>query len=281
MYVPREKTIAGDKNTSGNGSVMRNAAVPICFHDNAEEALIAARNQSLVTHQGEEAAECCRLITHIAICAMNGSGTSENLIKSVLSSLGETFKSPVPSVQALAESKIEDGNPDRDWRWKTEDGVAYHYCESRAKRNPGYIGSYAMDATAMALHCVWSTHSFAEAILKAANMCGDADSVASVTGQLAGAFYGVLALPREWIETVSEWDGYQIALRAYRLFHGIWWNESELGPLRKKEEEEETDSGDDDFDEEEDDDDGTTVKEEDDDDSTTVKEEEKKEDDDK
>ena len=85
-----------------------------------------------------------------------------------------------------------------------------------------------MDATAMALHCVWSTHSFAEAILKAVNMRGDADSVGSVTGQIAGAFYGVLALPPEWIKTVAKWDNYHTALRAYRLFHGIWWNPSEL-----------------------------------------------------
>lgn len=37
---------------------------------------------------------------------------------------------------------------------------------------------------AMALHCVYSTNTFAEAVLKAANLCGDSDSVASVTGQV-------------------------------------------------------------------------------------------------
>ena len=231
VYHPREETAAGDKRTSGNGSVMRNAAVPVCFHDDHDAGLTIARRQSLVTHQGEEAAECCRLITHVAILAMNSTGSDEHRVRSVLSSLGETFQTPVPSVKALAMSQMEDENPDRDWRWKTEEGAAYHYCESRAKKQPGYVGSYAMDATAMALHCVWSTHSFTEAVLKAVNMCGDADSVGAVTGQLAGAFYGFHAIPLEWIKTVSQWDGYETGLRAYRLFHKIWWNVSELeGP---------------------------------------------------
>ena len=42
---------------------------------------------------------------------------------------------------------------------------------------PGYIGSYAMDGFAMALHCVYHTSSLPQAILKCANLRGDADSV--------------------------------------------------------------------------------------------------------
>ena len=225
IFEPSKKTVAGDKNTSGNGSVMRNAAVPICFHDDCDKALEVARAQSLITHQGEEAAECCRLLTHVVLSAMKA--TDSDRVHRVLNGLGDSFKTPLASVQALARSEMEDNNPDRDWRWKTE-GTEYHYSPSRTKKDPGYIGSYAMDATAMALHCVWSTDSFSSAILKAANMCGDADTVAAVTGQIAGAFYGVQQLPEEWITTVSKWDGYEIGLRAYRLFHKKWWHESEL-----------------------------------------------------
>jgi ADP-ribosylglycohydrolase len=38
----------------------------------------------------------------------------------------------------------------------------------------------------MALHCVWSTDSFKDALLKCANLRGDSDSVAAVAGQIAG-----------------------------------------------------------------------------------------------
>lgn len=40
----------------------------------------------------------------------------------------------------------------------------------------------------MALHCVYNSNSFQEALLLCANMRGDSDSVASVCGQIAGEF---------------------------------------------------------------------------------------------
>ena len=64
-------TKAGDKNTSGNGSLMRNAAVPICFWNDINKACKISRGQSLVTHQGEEAEECCALLTYIIVNILN------------------------------------------------------------------------------------------------------------------------------------------------------------------------------------------------------------------
>lgn len=48
-----------------------------------------------------------------------------------------------------------------------------------------------MDALSMALHIVYHTESFADAVLWAVNMGGDCDSVGSVVGQIAGAMYGI------------------------------------------------------------------------------------------
>ena len=47
-----EYTTSGDLNTSGNGSVMRNAAIPVFYHRNMEKALEFSRKQSKTTHQG-------------------------------------------------------------------------------------------------------------------------------------------------------------------------------------------------------------------------------------
>lgn len=46
---------------------------------------------------------------------------------------------------------------DRDWNWKSPD---FTYSPCRNKQQPGYIGSYCMDALSMALHTVWYTNSF-------------------------------------------------------------------------------------------------------------------------
>lgn len=131
-----EYTQEGDKNTSGNGSIMRNAAIPIFYYSVIkflaclisqwpEEALQYAYKQSKTTHQGEEAAECCRLLTYICIRAI-GMGTDATP-SSVLSDLSG-FSSSTYSVQCLASSLQEENvenlpkfkPEDRCWNWKDQ-----------------------------------------------------------------------------------------------------------------------------------------------------------------
>ena len=206
-----EYTKAGDNKTSGNGSVMRNAAVPICFYKDINKGRDIAKKQSLVTHQGDEAAACCELLTFIIIKLINGSE-----LKDVLNKLGDEFKCEVESVNILAKSEQENDDIERNWNWKDSN---FKYSEKRAKRNPGYIGSYCMDCMAMALHVCYVTNTFKEAIIKVVNLRGDSDSVGSVVGQIAGAYYGLENIPEDWIKIVEKWDHQEIALRGYMLLH--------------------------------------------------------------
>lgn len=54
-----------------------------------------------------------------------------------------------------------------------------------------FKGIYALDAMAMALHIVYFSKNFKEAVLKAANLGGDADTLAAIVGQIAGSKYGL------------------------------------------------------------------------------------------
>jgi len=102
------RTKAGDKNTSGNGSIMRNAAVPLYFSNDIEAAQKFARKQSRTTHQGDEAAECCRLLTFTVVKLLDSPFPDPVERKnSVLSKLGEEFTSKEPSVMFLAKSGFE------------------------------------------------------------------------------------------------------------------------------------------------------------------------------
>ena len=204
-------TKAGDNKTSGNGSVMRNAAVPICFYKDINKGRDIARKQSLVTHQGDEAAACCELLTFIIIKLINGSE-----LKEVLDKLGEDFNCDIESVNTLAKSQQENDDINRNWNWKDKN---FKYSKERAENNPGYIGAYCMDCMAMALHVCYVTNAFDEAIIKVVNLRGDSDSVGSVVGQIAGAYYGLENIPKEWIKVVEKWDHQEIALRGYMLLH--------------------------------------------------------------
>ena len=54
-----------------------------------------------------------------------------------------------------------------------------------------------------ALYWVQRTSSFEEAIVRAVNHGGDADTIAAITGSLAGALYGYEAIPQRWINQLS------------------------------------------------------------------------------
>ena len=208
---PKKQTICGDINSSGIGSIMRNGAVPICYHDNIEKGMEVAKLHSYLTHQGNEAAECCRLLTYIITKILNRK--DEEKLVDIISNL-EKFETPVNSVKCLALSQKESEDPNRNWNWKDKD---FRYSPKRSESQPGYIGSYAMDGMAMALHVIYYTNTFEDAIIKVVNLRGDSDSVGAVVGQIAGAYYGLENIPPDWIKAVSQWDNYEIPLRGYIL----------------------------------------------------------------
>ena len=203
------ETKAGNKNTSGNGSIMRNAAVPICFYYDMKLACEMARKQSLVTHQGDEAKECCALLTHIIVKILNNEPLS-----TILDNLGKTFETKVESVRCLASHKQEGDDIDRNWDWTVKQ---YKYSPTRSQKQPGYVGSYAMDNMAMSLNTVYNTKSFKDALIRIVNIRGDSDSVASVVGQIAGAYYPIEEIPGDWIKAIYKWDHGDIALKGYML----------------------------------------------------------------
>lgn len=65
---------------------------------------------------------------------------------------------------------------------------------------------YTVACLEAALWCFFKTDSFEAAVLTAANLGDDADTTAAVCGQLAGAFYGVSAIPGRWLDLLSMRD---------------------------------------------------------------------------
>jgi len=177
-----------------------------------------AAKQSKTTHQGDEAAECCRLMSFLIFHSFQSDKYGKQILE-----ICSDFKSEFYSIQCLASSKKEESHPnneklkleDRNWNWKDPN---FRFSPNRSVQQPGYIGSYCMDALSMALHCVYSTDSFESACLKCANLRGDSDSTCSVTAQIAGAVYGLHSVPKDWIAAVSKWDNHLVGLRAFKLF---------------------------------------------------------------
>lgn len=62
---------------------------------------------------------------------------------------------------------------------------------------------YVVDTLEVVLWCLWNTGSYKECMLLAVNLGDDADTVAAVAGGLAGLYYGIGDIPKNWLEKLE------------------------------------------------------------------------------
>lgn len=165
-----------DPRTAGNGSLMRLAPVVIWYADDPAMAMARAAESSLTTHGAASAVDACRYFAGLLIGALRGVSKEELL---------SPRWSPVPDAWSLEPLSL------------AIDDVAAGSFRTKAAgdiRGSGYVVE-SLEAALWAFH---STSSFEEGALAAANLGNDADTTAAVFGQLAGAYYGVHAIPGSW-----------------------------------------------------------------------------------
>jgi len=216
---------------AGNGSIMRLAPVPVRFHTDIKLARDIAYESSLSTHPGLMAAEACKLMAHIIVRAINR-GADEKVTAAVfLDDVCEeylTMLGPSPSgaclvIRRLLLSGEADSSTERCWNWKNSDLGLQRTLRNRGRRyngypvSAGYFGAFSIDGLSMALHCLYHTTSFNDAVVKIVNMRGDSDTTGSICAQMAGAFYGLDAIDAVWRQNVAKWDEHEIELRAVAL----------------------------------------------------------------
>lgn len=66
---------------------------------------------------------------------------------------------------------------------------------------------YVVDTLEAAIWCFLNTDNYKDCVLKAVNLGDDTDTVGAVAGGLAGIYYGIEAIPEEWINLLpkKEW----------------------------------------------------------------------------
>lgn len=64
---------------------------------------------------------------------------------------------------------------------------------------PGLSSAYVVDTMQTVLHFYFGTESFADCIIQTVNQGGDADTTGALAAMLAGASYGLTAIPAAWL----------------------------------------------------------------------------------
>jgi len=64
-------------------------------------------------------------------------------------------------------------------------------------------GGYVIHTLEASVWCLLNTSSFQDAVLKAVNLGDDTDTTGCVAGGLAGLFYGLKEIPKEWLNAIA------------------------------------------------------------------------------
>ncbi len=67
----------------------------------------------------------------------------------------------------------------------------------------GLSSAFIVDTMQTVLHCYFNTDSFGACLIETVNQGGDADTTGAIAGMLAGATYGMAALPRDWLDRLD------------------------------------------------------------------------------
>jgi len=154
-----------DERGAGNGAAMRVA--PVALYALGDEELLSrlAVEQARITHHHPLSDAACV-------------GVGKLVQRGILGK-------PLPGLRAAAE-----------------DLVARHP-EFRFGGYDGASSAYVPDTLRTVLDAFFSTGSFEECLVKTVNRGGDADTAGAIAGAIAGAHYGLGAIPRRWLQTLD------------------------------------------------------------------------------
>lgn len=161
-----------DSWDAGNGSIMRLAPAVIKYHNDRDMAISTAIMQGETTHGSVEACDSCDLLARVLLTAY------------------------------VTDDKNAVLNVDTQDHWA--DSVKNILTTLDVSRDEVKSSGYVIDTLHAALWCFKNTDNFRDAILLATNLGEDADTVAAVTGQIAGAYYGISGIPIMWLDKLYE-----------------------------------------------------------------------------
>lgn len=165
----------GPRASAGNGAIMRCAPVALRFRTDPVRLRTISIDVSRITHAHPQCTWASVAIDQALAALLDDAS--------------------IPAAIDSAKTDIEDDAV----CLATERVSSAHRDEIRA-------GGYVLDTMGAAFWSLLQTDSFEEALVTAVGLGDDTDTTGAVTGALAGAYYGIEAIPPRWREQVQYAD---------------------------------------------------------------------------
>lgn len=162
--------------TAGNGALMR-TIYPALFYQHKNTNI----NKPFIGR-----------VSHFTACAIGGmTHLHDDSTRAILT---YTF--------AVGELITANTNVGTDWGKQRIE----HRMQQVRKLNKGDVrpDGYVINSAICAMDAIRDTDSFEDAVIKAVNLGGDADTIGAITGGLAGALYGAKQIPQRWIDALDK-----------------------------------------------------------------------------
>lgn len=177
---PPEEVGGDDELNNGNGSLMRILPMALWYaHLPYEEMVTFAQRASSLTHRHPRSLMACGFYCILVQELLQGTEKSLALNRAI-----DAFQQIYQQTPFLEERKhfvvIESG----DLGEMPEADIS----------SSGYV----VHTLIASIWCLLTTESLTDAVLKAVNLGSDTDTTGSVTGGLAGIYYGEAQIPDDW-----------------------------------------------------------------------------------
>ena len=180
---------------NGNGSLMR--ILPICLYIFEEQS-----KSNLSDNEAIDIIHNCSALTHAHLRSKMACGIYYFLVKAVMEKDGEiTERLQIGIDNAFRYYRLNIGAEISSYN-RIISLLEFKDTPEENIKSTGYV----VDTLEAALWCLLNTPSYREAILKAVNLGNDTDTIAAVTGGVAGIFYGYENIPDKWKSKIQRKD---------------------------------------------------------------------------
>lgn len=191
--------------SAGNGALMRTLPVGIAYRL-IPDIYCRAMEIARMTHWDMKAGLTCAIYSLA--------------VRNIINGEQDKFLALVDAIRTVKEI-----TPDAEGVLEEIEQYLILIRKNRANLKPT---GYTVDSFMCAAWAFTESESFEDAVIKAVNLGGDADTIGAIAGGLAGVYYGFWEIPERWVHTLHRRDALDRVITGLTKTPGMRYNRTDV-----------------------------------------------------